>query len=125
MVTAPLERAGDGSFTSSAADFALDLVGLVDDAGQPRRIGPRDVVFRGTLAAAGFATPLTVDGRFVVADVAQLLIELIGFDEEGALTFLAGVYGVPVEELPAEALFHGEVGVVGVGPTQVERIVEQ
>jgi hypothetical protein len=112
-VTTTLTMTGGNGFETAPADANMELVGLTGPEGDPRFIGLADIQFLGTLDAAGFGDSIIVDGRIVVSDVVDLLVELIGFDEQGALAFLAGVYGVPVEELPAEAPFRGEIALGG------------
>jgi hypothetical protein len=113
VVTTTLTMTGGNGFETAPADSNMELVGLTGPEGDPRFIGLADIQFLGTLDATGFGDPIIVDGKIVVSDVVDLLVELIGFDEQGALAFLAGVYGVPVEELPAEAPFRGEIALGG------------
>jgi hypothetical protein len=107
--TTTLTMTGANGFETAPADATMELVGLTGPEGDPRFIRLADIQFLGTVDATGFGDSITVDGKIVVSDVVDLLVELIGFDEPGARAFLAGVYDVPVEELPAEAPFRGEI----------------
>jgi hypothetical protein len=109
VVTTTLTMTDGDGFETAPADVKMELVGLTGPQGDPRFIRLADVRYLGTLDTTGFGEAITVDGKIVVSDVVDLLVELIGFDEQGSLAFLAGVYGVPVEELPAEAPFRGEI----------------
>lgn len=109
VTTTALTMIGDGGFETAPVDAKMELVGLTGPQGDPRFIRLADIRFLGTLDAAGFGDRVVVDGKIVVSDVVDLLVQLIGFDEQRALAFLAGVYGVPVEELPAEAPFRGDI----------------
>lgn len=113
VVTTTLTMTGVDTFETSPADVKMELVGLTGPEGDPRFIRLADIQFIGTLDASGLGDPIVIDGKIVVSDVVNLLVELIGFDEQGALAFLAGVYDVPVEELPAEAPFRGEIALAG------------
>jgi hypothetical protein len=115
VVLAALTTDAGGGFETSAADTRLQLVGLTGPQGDPRFIRLSDVTFLGTLGPAGFGDTVTIDGRIVIGDVVALLVELIGFDEQGARAFLAGVYEVPVENLGEEAPFRGELAVEAPG----------
>lgn len=102
-----------GTIASEPIDVRMQLVGLVGGDGTPRFIGLGDVRFEGTLDDGGFGDTLTVTGTISVQDIVDLLVELVGFDEQGALAFLANVYGVAVEELPADAPFTATLALEG------------
>jgi hypothetical protein len=91
----------------------MQLVGLVGADGSPRFIRLSDVSFLGVLGAEGFGDEITIDGKIVVDDVVALLIELIGFDDQGARAFLGRVYDVPAAELGEEAPFRGVLALAG------------
>lgn len=112
VVTATISPAGGATFTSAPVDLRMQLVGLVGGDGTPRFIGLGDVTFSGD---AGLVGPLRVTGTIAVQDVVDLLVELIGFDEQGAFAFLARVYELPVEELPADAPFEATLAVAAAG----------
>lgn len=109
VVTTTITMTGADAFETAPADTKMELVGLTGPDGDPRFIRLAGIQFLGTLGAAGFGDPIIIDGKIIISDVVDLLVELIGFDEQGALAFLAGVYDVQVEELPAEAPFRGEI----------------
>jgi hypothetical protein len=109
VVTTTLTMTDGDNFETAPANAKMELVGLTGPEGDPRFIRLAEIRYLGTLDAAGFGDTIVIDGKIVVSDVVDLLVELIGFDEQGALAFLAGVYEVPVEELPAEAPFRGEI----------------
>lgn len=98
------------AFTSAPVDLRMQLNGLVGADGTPRFIGLGDVTFSG---AADLEGPLTVEGTIAVQDIVDLLVELVGFDEQGSFAFLARVYDVPVEELPADAPFSATLALGG------------
>lgn len=106
VVVAPIHRADDG-FTSAPFDIRMQLVGLTGADGSPRFIGLGDVVLAGRLDDTGFGDSLAIGGTIAVADVVALLVELVGFDEQGARAFLANVYETTAEMLPADAPFAG------------------
>jgi len=107
-----LSRSGD-EFTTEGVDIRMQLVGLVGGDGTPRFIGLGDVRFSGRLDESGFGESLTVAGTIAITDIVALLVELVGFDEQGARAFLANVYQTTVEELPEDAPFSGALALSG------------
>jgi hypothetical protein len=104
-VAATTQSSDDDTFGSDPVDIRMQLVGLVGGDGTPRFIGLGDVRFSGDIDDGQFADSVNVTGTIAVQDVVDLLVELVGFDEQGALAFLANVYMLPVEELAADAPF--------------------
>lgn len=102
VVTTTLSPAGLATFITGPVDLRMQLVGLVGVDGSPRFIRLNDVTFNGEGPLVG---PFFIGGTIAIQDVVDLLIEFVGFDEQGARAFLARVYDVPVEELPADAPF--------------------
>lgn len=97
----------DGAFTSAPIDISMQLVGLTGADGTPRFIGLGEVVFSGSLDDHRFAGSIDIAGTIATGDIVALLIELVGFDEQGARAFLANVYETTAEELPDDAPFAG------------------
>ncbi len=100
-------------FTTDPVDIPMQLVGLVGGDGTPRFIGLGDVTFTGNLADGKFGDALTVTGTISVQDVVDLLVELVGFDEEGSRAFLANVYETTLDELPVNAPFTASLRLEG------------
>jgi hypothetical protein len=51
--------------------------------------------------------------KTLLVALVALLVELVGFDEQGARAFLANVYQTTVEELPEDAPFSGTLALTG------------
>lgn len=100
----------DGTFLTAATDFVLPIPNGAAGTTLPLHI--RDAVFTGVADAGGFVAAdgeematIGLTGGMVVQDVADALIELAGFDQEGAMSVLAGVLGFDADDPPATVPF--------------------
>lgn len=103
-----------GAFVTEAVDFVLPLPNGA--AGTTLPLHVEHAVFsgladsQGFLAADGADAPVVrLEGGLVIDDVVDALIELAGFDRQGALGVLADVLGFDADDPPSEVPFVAEL----------------
>lgn len=91
---------GDGASGFSTAPVELALPVAVGADGMPLSITVAEAVLSGRVEAGAIVSPITLDGQLSVDDIVKAAVELAGFDEEGTLVLLAGVWGFDPADPP-------------------------
>ncbi|HEY8377832.1 MAG TPA: hypothetical protein VIK91_15155, partial [Nannocystis sp.] len=86
-------------FTGAPVDFVVPIATTA--GGLPLVVHMTDVVLSGGFDDAGFTTPIALSGDLSIPDFVLALKELGGFDDAGALEFLATFLGFDPADPPA------------------------
>ena len=98
LVLSHVEVAG-GDFTGEPVDFVVPVA--TSAGGKPIVVHLTNTVLSGSVDAAGFTAPIGLAGDLSIPDFVVALQELGGFDEAGALSFLAMFLGFDASDPPA------------------------
>jgi len=107
---ADIARAGDGSFSSTPSEFALELSGT----GAVRTgliIHLVESTWSGRFESATLVSPVGLQGAIVLEDVVHAAEVLAGLDHEAAVAFISGLFGYDPTNPPLTVPFAAQLAV--------------
>lgn len=100
-----------GQFT--ATPITLEIPVALGSGGLPVAVTLRAAVFSGASNSDGFGDAIDAEGEIEIDDLVRALVELAGFDEQGALDTLASLLGFDAASPPATVPFAARFALTG------------
>ncbi len=89
----------------TAAPITLDIPVALGSGGSPVAVTLRDTVFSGVSSSGTFTDAIDASGELDLDDLVRALVELAGFDEQGALDTLGSLLGFDPASPPVTVPF--------------------
>jgi hypothetical protein len=106
----PLATRSGGRFTTAPVSLPLPIPNP-GTGSQELTLRVTGLVVAGTITPTGLASSVRLSGALSIADLVKALIDMAGFDEEGAHAVLGSVLGYDLKKPPKSAAFVGELAV--------------